>query len=178
MSRTGNKPIELPQGVTVEIDGNEITVKGPKGTLSMTAHESMSIVSEEDALYVQRLNDTKQQRMLHGTTRSILVNLVRGVSEGFTKQLKMVGVGYRAQMKGNKLVLNAGYSNPVELDIPEGLNVEVVKNTDISISGIDKQLVGEFAANVRAVRAPEPYLGKGIRYIDEQVRRKEGKTAK
>ncbi len=178
MSRTGNKPIDLSQGVTVDINGNNITVKGPKGTLSMTAHESMSITGDDSALYVQRLNDSKSQRTLHGTTRSLLVNLVRGVTEGFSKQLKMVGVGYRAQMKGNKLVLNAGYSNPKELEIPEGISVEVVKNTTITITGIDKHLVGEFAANVRAVRSPEPYLGKGIRYTDEQVRRKEGKTAK
>ncbi len=178
MSRIGNKPINLPQGVTATLENQVVTVKGPKGTLSMTAHESMNINIDDDAITVQRLDDTKTQRTLHGTTRSLLVNLVEGVTEGFKKQLKMVGVGYRAQMRGNKLVINAGYSNPVEMDIPEGITVEVLKNTNITVSGINKQLVGEYAANVRAVRKPEPYLGKGIRYIDEQVRRKEGKTAK
>ncbi len=178
MSRIGHKPINLPQGVTATLDNGRIEVKGPKGTLSFNAHESMDITLDEGTFTVARPSDSKTHRMLHGTTRALILNMVKGVSEGYTKQLQMVGVGYRAQMKGKQLVINAGYSQPVELDIPEGLTVEVVKNTQISITGIDKQLVGAFAARVRAVRRPEPYLGKGIRYADEQVRRKEGKTAK
>lgn len=178
MSRIGHKPINLPQGVTATLDNGRIEVKGPKGTLSFTAHESMDITLDDGTFTVARPGDSKTHRMLHGTTRALILNMVKGVSEGYTKQLQMVGVGYRAQMKGNQIVINAGYSQPVELDIPEGLTVEVVKNTQISITGIDKQLVGAFAARVRAVRRPEPYLGKGIRYADEQVRRKEGKTAK
>ncbi len=178
MSRIGNKPINLPQGVNATLENQSVTVKGPKGTLSMTAHPSMDISINENDMNVRRQDDSKTQRTLHGTTRSLLVNLVQGVTEGYTKKLKMIGVGYRAQLRGKLLVINAGYSNPVEMDIPEGISVEVVKNTEIVVTGIDKQLVGEYAANIRAVRRPEPYLGKGIRYIDEQVRRKEGKTAK
>lgn len=178
MSRIGNKPITLPQGVTASIEGHKVTVKGPKGELTMTAHESMSLKNDDEAIYVERPGDTKTDRTLHGTTRSLLVNMVQGVHDGYTKRLKMVGVGYRAQMRGKQLIINAGYSQPVELAIPEGIEVEVIKNTSITVSGIDKQKVGEFAANIRAVRKPEPYLGKGIRYTDEQVRRKEGKTAK
>ena len=178
MSRIGNKPINLPQGVSATLEDTSVTVKGPKGTLSMSAHPSMNIAINENDITVQRQDDSKTQRTLHGTTRSLIVNLVQGVTEGYTKKLKMIGVGYRAQLRGNKLVINAGYSNPVEMDIPEGISVEVVKNTEIVVTGINKQLVGEYAANIRAVRRPEPYLGKGIRYIDEQVRRKEGKTAK
>ncbi|MFP4077638.1 MAG: 50S ribosomal protein L6 [Candidatus Izemoplasmataceae bacterium] len=178
MSRIGHKPITLPQGVTATIDGQHVEVKGPKGTLTFNVNPDMDLTLEDSALTVARPSDSKTHRMLHGTTRAVLLNMVKGVSEGYTKKLQMVGVGYRAQMKGNQLVVNAGYSNPVELDIPEGLTVEVVKNTEISVSGIDKQKVGAFAATVRAVRRPEPYLGKGIRYADEQVRRKEGKTAK
>jgi len=178
MSRIGNKPINLPQGVSATLEDTSVTVKGPKGTLSMNAHPSMNIAINENDITVQRQDDSKTQRTLHGTTRSLIVNLVQGVTEGYTKKLKMIGVGYRAQLRGNKLVINAGYSNPVEMDVPEGISVEVVKNTEIVVTGINKQLVGEYAANIRAVRRPEPYLGKGIRYIDEQVRRKEGKTAK
>ncbi len=178
MSRIGHKPITLPQGVTATIDGDYVEVKGPKGTLSFTVNPEMDVTLEENELTVARPSDSKAHRMVHGTTRAVLLNMVKGVSEGYNKKLQMVGVGYRAQMKGNQLVINAGYSQPVELDIPEGLTVEVNKNTEISVSGIDKQKVGAFAATVRAVRRPEPYLGKGIRYADEQVRRKEGKTAK
>jgi large subunit ribosomal protein L6 len=138
----------------------------------------MDVTVNEGTITVARPSDTKTSRMLHGTTRAVILNMVKGVSEGYTKQLQMVGVGYRAQMKGEQLVISAGYSQPVKLDIPEGLTVEVVKNTQISVKGINKQLVGAFSARVRAVRRPEPYLGKGIRYVDELVRRKEGKTAK
>ena len=178
MSRIGHKPIDLPQGVTATLESGRIEVKGPKGTLSFNSHASMDVALNDGTITVARPSDSKTHRMLHGTTRALILNMVKGVSEGYTKNLQMVGVGYRAQMKGNKIVINAGYSNPVELDIPEGLTVEVVKNTQISVTGIDKQLVGAFAARIRAVRTPEPYLGKGIRYADEQVRRKEGKTAK
>ena len=178
MSRIGKKPITLPQGVEVTVENNYVTVKGPKGHLEGQFNKELTIAVENNELSIERPSDQKFHRSIHGTTRALINNMIVGVSEGFSKQLRMVGVGYRAMMQGNKLVLNAGYSNPVEMPIPDGITVEVPKNTDITISGIDKQLVGEFAANVRGVRPPEPYLGKGIRYVDEYVRRKEGKTAK
>ncbi|QMS85193.1 50S ribosomal protein L6 [Candidatus Xianfuyuplasma coldseepsis] len=178
MSRIGKKPITLPQGVEVTIDNHTVTVKGPKGTLEGTFNNELAISVDNNELLVERPNDSKFMRSIHGTTRALINNMITGVSDGFKKQLKMIGVGYRAQLQGNKLVILAGYSNPVEMDIPEGITVDVPKNTDIIVSGIDKQLVGEFSANVRKVRPPEPYLGKGIRYVDEYVRRKEGKTAK
>ena len=179
MSRIGKKPITLPQGVTLTVNGQTIEVKGPKGTLTMDAHPTMSVlIDEENNVTVERQNDTKTQKTLHGTLRALIANMVIGVSEGYKKELTMVGVGYRAQIQGKTLTVNAGYSQPVEMTIPEGITAEVVKNSNITLTGIDKQLVGEFAANVRAVRKPEPYLGKGIRYKDERVRRKEGKTAK
>lgn len=178
MSRIGNKPITLPEGVTCTVNGRHVEVKGPKGTLSLTVHEAIVVKVDESTVTVERPSDTKTHKALHGTTRSLINNLVIGVKEGYKKNLKMIGVGYRAQTQGQNLVVSAGYSQPVELAIPNGITVEVVKNTDISVSGIDKQLVGEFSANIRAIRKPEPYLGKGIRYVDEHVRRKEGKTAK
>ena len=178
MSRIGKKPITLPQGVTTTVDNQHVEVKGPKGTLSLNVHADMVVKVEENVITIERPSDSKTHKTLHGTTRSLIQNMVIGVTDGYTKNLKMVGVGYRANMQGSKIVVNAGYSHPVELDIPEGLTVTVNKNTEISVSGIDKHLVGEFAANVRAIRKPEPYLGKGIRYVDEYVRRKEGKTAK
>jgi large subunit ribosomal protein L6 len=178
MSRIGKKPIELPQGVEVTVEGNSVTVKGPKGSLEFSFNEDMKVLIDGNIVTVERPSETKTHRTLHGTTRAIINNMVVGVSEGYKKQLKMIGVGYRALLKGNTLVLSAGFSHPVELEVPVGLTCEVPKNTDIIISGIDKQLVGEFSANIRAVRPPEPYLGKGIRYVDEYVRRKEGKTAK
>lgn len=178
MSRIGKKPISLPQGVEVAVVDNTITVKGPKGTLEFSFSKRMKIELQDSLVQVLRPSETKEDRAVHGTTRALINNMVIGVTEGYTKNLKMVGVGYRAIMKSDKLVLNAGFSHPVEMEIPVGLSVEVPKNTLINISGIDKQLVGEFAANIRKVRPPEPYLGKGIRYVDEYVRRKEGKTAK
>ncbi len=179
MSRIGKKPISLPSGVEVSVDeNNTVTVKGVKGTLTFTFNRDMKITVQDGTLEVERPSETKIHRAIHGTTRALINNMVVGVSEGFKKELKMVGVGYRAQLQGNTLVIAAGYSHPVEMPIPEGLTVEVPKNTQIFISGIDKQLVGEFSANIRGVRPPEPYLGKGIRYVDEYVRRKEGKTAK
>ena len=178
MSRIGKKPISLPNDVEVTVEaGNVITVKGPKGTLTSTFLPELKITVENGQLEVERPSETKFHRSIHGTTRALINNMMVGVTAGFKKQLKMIGVGYRAQLKGNTLVILAGYSHPVEMEIPEGLTLEVPKNTDIIVSGIDKQLVGEFSANIRAVRPPEPYLGKGIRYVDEYVRRKEGKTA-
>lgn len=178
MSRIGKKPITVPEGVTVTLENNFVQVQGPKGTLEGTFNGDLTITLDNNELVIERPTESKFHRSIHGTTRALLNNMITGVSEGFKKQLKMIGVGYRAQLQGKTLVLNAGYSNPVEMAIPEGITVEVPKNTDIVISGIDKQQVGEFSANVRKVRPPEPYLGKGIRYVDEYVRRKEGKTAK
>ena len=178
MSRIGNKLINLPEGVTVSQNGNVITVKGPKGELSNTIDSNIQVVVEGQTVTVKRPNDTKAMKTIHGTTRANIHNMVEGVSTGFTKTLEIVGVGYRASLKGNTLVVSAGYSHDVELEIPAGIKVELPKNTQVVVSGSDKQVVGQFAANVRGVREPEPYLGKGIHYSDEHIRRKEGKTAK
>ncbi|MDE7161598.1 MAG: 50S ribosomal protein L6 [Anaeroplasmataceae bacterium] len=179
MSRIGNKAITLPAGVTVNVaEGNLVNVKGPKGELSFQFNSELEIATEGSECVVKRPNDTKTMKMMHGTTRALLHNMVVGVSDGFKKVLEINGVGYRAQLQGNKVVVSAGYSHPVELEIPKGLKVELPKNTQIIISGIDKQLVGQFAAEIREVRKPEPYKGKGIKYSDEHIRRKEGKTAK
>jgi len=178
MSRIGKKPITLPKGVTATVDQNFITVNGPKGSLEFTFRRNIKVSLNDSDLVVERQSETKEDIAIHGTTRALINNMVIGVSEGFEKKLQMIGVGYRVLLQGNKLVISAGYSHPVNLDIPKGITVEVPKNTLVNVSGIDKQLVGEFAANIRGVRPPEPYLGKGIRYVDEKVRRKEGKTAK
>jgi len=178
MSRIGKKPITLPKGVTATVEGQTITVKGPKGSLEFTFRSSMKVTLNESEVIVERPSDSKEDKSIHGTTRALINNMVVGVSKGYVKNLKMVGVGYRALLKDGQLVISAGYSHPVILDIPADLTIEVPKNTLINISGIDKQLVGEFSANIRGVRPPEPYLGRGIRYVDEYVRRKEGKTAK
>ena len=178
MSRIGNKLINLPEGVTVSQNGNVITVKGPKGELSNTIDSNIQVVVEGQTVTVKRPNDTKAMKTIHGTTRANIHNMVEGVSKGFTKTLEIVGVGYRASLKGNTLVVSAGYSHDVELEIPAGIKVELPKNTQVVVSGSDKQVVGQFAANVRGVREPEPYLGKGIHYSVEHIRRKEGKTAK
>ena len=179
MSRIGNKVITLPNSVTVTVaENNFVTVKGPKGELAFRFTPNVSFDISENEIVVKRNSDSKTDKTLHGTTRAVLNNMVVGVTEGFKKQLEVKGVGYRATLQGNKLVVNAGYSHNIELEIPSGLKVELPKNTDIIVSGCDKQLVGEFAANIRAIRKPEPYKGKGIRYIDEFVRHKEGKTAK
>lgn len=178
MSRIGNKAITVPAGVELTIaEGNEVTVKGPKGTLTKTFSPLMEISVDENVITVKRPNEEKHTKQLHGTTRALLNTMVEGVSTGFTKQLKVVGIGYRAALKGKTLNLNVGFSHEVNIDVPEGITVEVPDNTTINVSGIDKQIVGQFAANVRAVKKPEPYGGKGIRYVDEHVRRKEGKTA-
>ena len=178
MSRIGNKAITVPAGVELTIaEGNEVTVKGPKGSLTKTFSPLMEISVDENVITVKRPNEEKHTKQLHGTTRALLATMVEGVSTGFTKQLKVVGIGYRAALKGKILNLNVGFSHEVYIDVPEGVTVEVPDNTTINVSGIDKQIVGQFAANVRAVKKPEPYGGKGIRYVDEVVRRKEGKTA-
>ncbi len=179
MSRIGNKVINVPAGVTVSVaDNNKVTVKGPKGELNFEFNNELEISVSATEVAVKRPSDTKEMKALHGTTRALLNNMVKGVSEGFTKQLEINGVGYRAALQGNKLVLSAGYSHNVEKEVPAGLKVELPKNTTIIISGIDKQLVGQFAAEIREVRKPEPYKGKGIKYSYETIRRKEGKTAK
>ncbi|WP_276931019.1 50S ribosomal protein L6 [Dubosiella newyorkensis] len=177
MSRIGNKLITIPAGVTVDVAaGNEVTVKGPKGTLTRTFSPLMDIQVENNEVTVKRPNDEKHTKQLHGTTRALLHNMVVGVSDGFVKELELVGIGFRTAIKGNKLTMNVGYSHPVEIDVVDGLEVTCPSATTIKVAGIDKQQVGEFAANVRSVRKPEPYKGKGIRYKDEVVRRKEGKT--
>ena len=179
MSRIGKKVITLPANVKVDVlDGNLVNVEGPKGKLSFKFNSEMQINVSSTEVSVVRPDDTKEMRTIHGTTRALLHNMVVGVSEGFTKKLEINGVGYRAQVQGSKLIVNAGYSNPVEMVIPAGIKVECPKPVEINISGADKQAVGEFAANVRAVRGPEPYKGKGIKYSTETIRRKEGKTAK
>lgn len=178
MSRIGRKPIEIPSGVTVTLDNNTVTVKGPKGTLTRQIHQDMKVSVEGNVLTVERPSDEKTHRSLHGTTRSLIQNMVSGVSEGFSKSLELVGVGYRASKSGNKLVLNVGYSHPVEFVQEDGIEFEVPANNKIIVRGIDKELVGEVAANIRAVRKPEPYKGKGIKYEGERILRKEGKAGK
>lgn len=178
MSRVGKKPIEIPSGVTVTVNGNTVTVKGPKGELTRTFHPDMTITLEDNMIKVARPSDEKHHRALHGTTRSLIANMVEGVSKGYEKALELVGVGYRAAKQGKKLVLNVGFSHPVEIEPEEGLEIEVPSQTKIVVKGADKQRVGELAAKIRAVRPPEPYKGKGIRYEGEVVRLKEGKTGK
>ena len=178
MSRIGNKPIDIPAGVTITQNGSTVTVKGPKGELTREFNPEIEIKVEENVINVTRPSDQKEHRALHGTTRSLLANMVDGVSKGFEKTLELIGVGYRAQKQGKKLVLNVGYSHPVEFEPEEGLEVEVPANTKIIVKGINKERVGALAANIRQVRPPEPYKGKGIRYEGEYVRRKEGKTGK
>ena len=178
MSRIGRMPVAVPAGVEITVaDGNLVTVKGPKGTLTQQLEPTMTIKQEGAELHVSRPDDGKENRALHGLTRALLHNMVVGVSEGFQKDLELVGIGFRTAVKGNKLTMNVGYSHPVEKEIFEGLEVTCPSATTITVKGIDKQLVGEFAAEVRAVRKPEPYKGKGIRYKGEHIRRKEGKTA-
>jgi large subunit ribosomal protein L6 len=178
MSRVGNKVIIVPAGVEVSINpGNYIVCKGPKGELDFQANPVLNIQLEGQELKISRPNDEIFTRKIHGTTRARIQNMVTGVSEGFKKALEIRGVGYRAALQGSKVVLSMGFSHPVEFDIPEGLSVDIPKNTDVIVMGIDKQKVGQFAAQIRATRKPEPYLGKGIRYVDEFVPRKAGKTA-
>lgn len=178
MSRVGRKILEIPAGVTVTVNGTELFVKGPKGELRQNVHPDMKININENILTVERPSDDKNHRALHGTTRAIIGNMVEGVTKGYERSLDLVGVGYRAQKQGNKLVLAVGYSHPVEIVPEPGIELEVPAQTKIIVKGINKERVGAVAANIRAVRPPEPYKGKGIRYTDEVVRRKEGKTAK
>ena len=178
MSRIGYKEIDLPQGVEVSQEGNVVTVKGPKGTLSREISPLIKMNVTDSEVTFERENDDKKAKMVHGTTRANVNNMIEGVVNGFKKTLKLVGVGYRAQFKGNKLILTVGYSNPVEMDKPEDIDIKVPDNTTIELSSINKEHVGQFAAEVRAVRSPEPYKGKGIRYEDEYILRKEGKTGK
>ena len=178
MSRIGNKVITVPAGVEVSIVDNFATVKGPKGELKQQFDKDMTFNIEGNEITVVRPSDSKRHRTVHGTTRAILANMVEGVSAGFKKELELIGVGYRAQMQGKKLVLSVGYSHPVEFEEIEGITLGVEGNTKVSIEGINKEVVGQYAAKVRAVRPPEPYKGKGIRYVGEYVRRKEGKTGK
>ncbi|MFV0380655.1 MAG: 50S ribosomal protein L6 [Breznakia sp.] len=178
MSRIGNKAITVPSGVEVTISAaNEVTVKGPKGTLARQFSNLIELKNEEGIIKVARKNEQKHTKQLHGTTRALLNNMIVGVSDGFIKELELVGIGFRSKLVGKKLELVVGYSHPIHIDIEDGVTCECVSATEIKISGIDKQRVGEVAANIRAVRKPEPYKGKGIRYKGEYVRRKEGKTA-
>lgn len=177
MSRIGNRILDIPQGVTVTVVDNTVTVKGPKGELNYTFDKSISVIVEENVVKTTRPNDEKQIKSLHGTTNAHIANMMTGVSEGFVKDLEITGVGYRCAVQGKTIDLNVGYSHPVKIEVPEGLSVTSNSNTELSISGIDIQKVNEFAANVRKVRPPEPYKGKGIRYKDEHIRRKEGKKA-
>ncbi|HOE56009.1 MAG TPA: 50S ribosomal protein L6 [Bacillota bacterium] len=179
MSRIGKLPVEIPQGVEVKItDDNTVSVKGPKGQLIKKMNEDMNIAIKDGKITVTRPTDQKMHRALHGLTRSLISNMVEGVSKGFEKILEINGVGYRAAKSGKKLTLTIGYSNPVEMDDPEGVTTEVPNPNKIIVKGADKEKVGTHAANIRAVREPEPYLGKGIKYSDEKIRHKEGKAGK
>ena len=175
MSRIGNRIITIPEGVTVENVDNVVTVKGPKGTLTQPMLKGITMKVEGNELTFARENENA--KAMHGTMNALVENMIIGVTKGYEKGLEIVGVGYRFNVQGKKLVINAGYSHPVEMEVPEGLTVESVSNTEITVKGINKMLVGEFAANIRKVRQPEPYKGKGIRYKDEHIRRKEGKKA-
>ena len=177
MSRIGARAITIPSGVEVAVSGRDLTVKGKKGQLSWTLPETIRIDQENDELRVVRERDTRDARAFHGLSRALIANMVQGVSEGFVRVLKIEGVGYRAALKGKALELSVGYSHPVSYPVPEGITIEVPDQTTVRISGIDKQKVGQVAAEIRKVRPPEPYKGKGIRYEDERVRRKAGKAA-
>ena len=178
MSRIGLKPITVPAGVDISINGNEITVKGPNGTLSMDKHPNISVSVEDGVVSCSRPNDDKENRALHGLTRALIANMVEGVVNGFKKVLEVNGVGYRAAKSGNKLTLNLGYSHPVEMIDPEGIETVLEGQNKITVKGIDKEKVGQYAAEIRDKRRPEPYKGKGIKYADEVIRRKVGKTGK
>lgn len=178
MSRIGKKPIEIPSGVEVKIDGNVVNVKGQKGFLERTFHKDIAISKNESQIIVERPSDNKIHRALHGTTRSIISNMVDGVTKGYEKTLELVGVGYRAAKSGNKVTFSVGYSHPVEFIPEEGIELEVPTQTKIIVKGIDKERVGAVAAKIRSIREPEPYKGKGIKYENERIRRKVGKTGK
>lgn len=177
MSRIGERKLVIPDGVTVNVDGTLVTVKGPKGELNLEVSKLVSVVVEDGIVLTKQIKPSKETNVMQGTTNSLISNMITGVSKGYDKGLEAVGVGYRFQVSGNKITINAGYSHPVVMEAPKELSVTSESNTEITIHGIDKQKVSEFAANVRKVREPEPYKGKGIRYKDEKVRRKEGKKA-
>ena len=177
MSRIGNRVLTVPEGVTVTNENGCITVKGPKGELSLNTDANISVLVEGNEIKVTRNSETKKVKQMHGTTNALIANMVKGVKDGYEKSLEIIGVGYRFNVKGKTLEISAGYSHKVELEIPEGLSVESASATEITVKGIDKEAVGKFAAEIREVRKPEPYKGKGIRYKGEYVRRKEGKKA-
>lgn len=176
MSRVGRKPIVVPSNVKVEIKDGEIRVEGPKGKLEFEAHPRMKVALRENTLTVERPTNIRTDRALHGVTRSILHNMVQGVTQGYSKELEIEGIGYRAQVSGRKLVLNLGFTHPIEYPIPEGIEIKVPKPTQVLVSGIDRQKVGQVAADIRRFHEPEPYKGKGIHYVGERIRRKQGKT--
>ena len=176
MSRIGRKPVALPKGVTAEVQESSVHVRGPKGELSLSVVPSITVTAEGDALHVTRGSDEKADRAFHGMTRALLANMVQGVSQGFRKDLEIIGVGWRAQMQGRKLILSLGFSHPVEYDPPQGIDLATEGPTKISVSGIDRQVVGQVASEIRGFRPPEPYKGKGIRYVGEYVIRKAGKA--
>src|SRR5919206_740110 len=178
MSRIGRLPIALPSGVDVTIDGRQLTIKGPKGSLSRELHPDMTVVRDDGSIVVSRPTEQKQHKQLHGLTRTLVNNMVVGVTTGFRKPLEITGVGYRASLVGKKLQLNLGYSHPIEIDPPAGISFEVENPTRLAVVGIDKELVGQIASRVRSTRKPEPYKGKGVRYAGEKIRRKAGKAGK
>lgn len=178
MSRIGKRPITIPQKVAITINGQHVTVKGPKGELSRTLPAEVEVTQEGETLLVVRRNESRVARQRHGLSRTLVANMVEGVSQGFQRRLEIQGVGYRAQVQGRNLVLNVGYSNPVQIAPPDGIQLAVENNTNVLVSGIDKEIVGNIAARIRAVRPPEPYKGKGIRYAGEVIKRKVGKSGK
>jgi large subunit ribosomal protein L6 len=178
MSRIGKRPIPVPNKVTVTLAGQHVTVKGPKGELQRTLPNQVEIVQNDSILQVNRINDSRPAKQLHGLCRTLVANMVEGVSTGFQRRLEIQGVGYRAQVQGSTLILNVGYSSPVPVEAPEGIQLAVENNTNVLVSGIDKEAVGNIAAQIRSIRPPEVYKGKGIRYSGEVVRRKAGKTGK
>ncbi len=178
MSRIGKLPVVIPSGVKISLDGNALTVTGPKGTLTQSLHQRMTIAVETEQIVVTSPAENKQDGALHGLTRALINNMIVGVTNGFQKDLEINGVGYRAEIKGKVLTLSLGYSHPVTYELPEGISIEVEKQTKLSVKGIDKQLVGSAAAKIRSYRKPEPYKGKGIKYADERILRKAGKAGK
>ena len=178
MSRIGRKPVVVPAGVEVTVNGNVVTVKGPKGQLSQEISKNMTVEVKEGEVLVTRPSDSREDRAQHGLARTLINNMIIGVTSGYEKKMQLIGVGYKAEKKGNTLVMNLGFSHPVEMVDPEGITTEVPSATEVVVKGMDKALVGNYAANIRAWRKPEPYKGKGIKYVDEVIRRKEGKTGK
>ncbi|BAP17359.1 50S ribosomal protein L6 [cyanobacterium endosymbiont of Epithemia turgida] len=178
MSRIGKRPILIPNKVTIEINGQYVAAKGPKGSLDLTLSEKIKVFQESDTLVIERADNSRTAKERHGLSRTLIANMVEGVFKGFEKRLSIQGVGYRAQTQGSKIILNVGYSKPVEMIVPQGIQVVVENNTQVVVSGIDKEIVGNVAAQIRAVRPPEVYKGKGIRYLGEFVRRKAGKAGK